>query len=90
MSDDIQVYGFGLGPGLYNGHQFDPILDKCSKCGLTKEMCEDGYSCGRVQCKECTLLRQCIGERCEECYQAIKAASFQTTPTDWYKGEAKK
>ena len=53
-------------------HVFLEPYTTCKKCGLTKEMCEDGYTCGRVQCNECTLLRQCIGDppRCEECAKA--------------------
>lgn len=46
----------------------------CNACGLSRAQCEDGFSCGRKICVECTLLRQCVGDppRCEECFFNIQ------------------
>lgn len=64
---------------LISAHIFNEThVASCAKCGLSREMCEDGYHCGRVQCSECTLLRVCVGDppRCDECYRTIKGASI--------------
>jgi len=53
-------------------HEIDTASRLCKLCTATKEMIQDGYSCGLVECSECTLSRMCVGTppRCDECRDA--------------------
>jgi hypothetical protein len=43
----------------------------CTKCHMSLEKAEKGWNCGMQRCKECTLMRQCVGDPpiCLECYR---------------------
>jgi len=58
----------------YYGHLLNEFGGHCTECSATREQIEDGYHCGPVRCRECTLLRTCSGVPpiCDECYQNMR------------------
>ena len=48
----------------------------CSNCGATRDQIEDNVvpDCVShfVRCKECSLMRQCFGDTCNECRENMK------------------
>lgn len=55
--------------------------DRCIHCHQSRERCEDGYLCGKVNCNECTLYRHCCGNppRCDECWVEVIRRSHEAT-----------